>query len=109
ASIRYPLFSAAKKADIVCSQKGAQGGYRLARTPETITALDVLAATDLSLFEQAGDTVKAQAPELEAALQERVFGAVETAVSATLRSLTLRQLVDDAKKRRTSQSYMFYI
>lgn len=103
------VFSLLKKAEIVCSQKGAQGGYRLARAPEEITALGVLEATDLSLFETAGDTVPERAPELEATLQETVFGAVETAVRDTLQTLTLRRLVDDAKQRRGPQSYMFYI
>ncbi len=70
------VFSLLKKADIVSSQKGAQGGYRLAKPPHEITALSVLAATDLSLFEEAGDTVKEQAPGIETAMRLTVFDAV---------------------------------
>jgi Rrf2 family protein len=46
------VFSLLKKAEVVSSQKGAQGGYRLSRPPQDISALEVLSAADLSLFEE---------------------------------------------------------
>ena len=103
------VFSLLKKADVVSSQKGAQGGYRLARHPQDITALQVLSAADLSLFEEAGDTVKAHAPGIEAAMQQSVFGAVDGAVRTALRSVSLQDLADEMKKHGSNQAYMFFI
>jgi len=103
------VFSLLKKAGIVSSQKGAQGGYRLSRPPREISALDVLAATDLSLFEEVGDTVKERAPAIEAALRQTVFAAADGAVRGALGSVSLQALVDEAKKQRKDQAYMFFI
>ena len=92
------VFSLLKKADVVSSQKGAQGGYRLSRPPREITALEVLTATDLSLLEEAGDTVKDRAPALETALRLAVFDAVDGAVQKALGNVSLQGLVDEMKK-----------
>ena len=103
------VFSLLKKAGVVSSQKGAQGGYRLSRPPEEITALEVLSATDLSLLEEAGDTVKTHAPGIEAALRHMVFSEADEAVRHTLGRVTLKDLANEASKCRNDQAYMFFI
>ncbi|MFH1513474.1 MAG: Rrf2 family transcriptional regulator [Bacillota bacterium] len=103
------VFSLLKKADVVSSQKGAQGGYRLSRLPQDISALEVLWATDLSLFEEVGDTVAEHAPGIETAMRQSVFDAVDGAVRETLGSVTLKDLADEMKKHRKDQAYMFFI
>ncbi|MBN1777143.1 MAG: Rrf2 family transcriptional regulator [Clostridiales bacterium] len=103
------VFSLLKKAEIVSSQKGAQGGYRLSRLPQDIPALAVLSATDLSLFEEVGDTVKDHAPGIEAAMRSSVFDAVDGAVRDTLNNVTLKDLADEMKKYRKNQGYMYFI
>ena len=103
------VFSLLKKADVVSSQKGAQGGYRLSRPPREISALEVLLATDLSLFEDVGDTVKECAPEIETVLRLHVFDAADAAVREKLQGVSLQDLADETKKQRKDQSYMFFI
>jgi len=103
------VFALLKKAEIVSSQKGAQGGYRLSRLPQDIPALSVLAATDLSLFEEVGDTVKDHAPGIEAAMRQSVFDAVDGAVRDTLSNVTLKDLADEMKQHRKGQGYMYFI
>ena len=103
------VFSLLKKADVVMSHKGAQGGYRLSRPPQEITALEVLAATDLSLFEEPGETVAGRAPALEQALRLKVFDAVDGSIRSTLTGRSLNDLVTEAKKHRKNQGYMFFI
>ncbi len=103
------VFSLLKKAEVVSSQKGAQGGYRLARPPQDISAFEVLWATDLSLFEEVGDTVKDHAPGIEAAMRISVFDAVDSAVKTTLSGVSLKTLADEMKKHRKDQGYMFFI
>ena len=69
----------------------------------------MLSAADLSLFEAVGDTVREQAPALEAALRQTVFEAVDGAVRDTLAGITLKTLADEAKLQRGDQAYMFFI
>ena len=103
------VFSLLKKADVVSSQKGAQGGYRLSRPPREITALEVLSATDLSLFEEVGDTVRESAPEIEAVMRQSVFDAADSAIRDTLAGVTLKDLSDEMKKQQCNQAYMYFI
>ena len=103
------VFSLLKKADVVSSQKGAQGGYRLTQPPHNITAFDVLWATDLSLFEDVGDTVKGKAPGIEAAMRQKVFDTVDRAVRETLSAVTLQDLAEEMKNNCKNQGYMFFI
>ncbi|HHY59281.1 MAG TPA: Rrf2 family transcriptional regulator [Clostridia bacterium] len=103
------VFSLLKKAELVLSFKGAQGGYQLARTPEEITALDILTAVEISLFEQTQDTVAEAAPEIDQALRSTVFDALDRTVSELLMGITLADLVLEAEKYKGSQAMMFYI
>lgn len=103
------VFSLLKKAEVVSSQKGAQGGYRLSRPPQEITAFEVLWATDLSLFEEVGDTVADHAPGIEAAMRLSVFEAVDGALKNTLSGVTLKDLSDQMKRHRKTQAYMYFI
>lgn len=103
------VFSLLKKADVVSSHKGAQGGYRLSRPPQDISALEVLSAADLSLFEETGDTVKERAPGIETAMRLKVFDAADGAVRDTLNGVSLQDLADETKKHRKGQAYMYFI
>jgi Rrf2 family protein len=103
------VFSLLKRGGLVSSSKGAQGGYQLARAPRQLTALDVLSAVELSLFEAIEPTVAAKASPIEQAMQERVFEALDRAVTGTLSGITLADLAGEAEKRRAGQAMMFYI
>ena len=58
----FSLFK--KRAEIVTSIKGAQGGYRLARMPIDITVFEVLSAIETSLFEKTEETVENKVSQL---------------------------------------------
>lgn len=62
------VFSLLKRAQLVSSTQGAQGGYRLICAPVKIRILDILQATDGALFERPGKTLGADAQDAEAAL-----------------------------------------
>ncbi len=66
-------FSLLKRAEIVTSIKGAQGGYRLTRMPKYITVFEVLSAIETSLFEKTEETVENKVSALESAMQSFVF------------------------------------
>ena len=103
------MFSLLKKADLVFSAKGAQGGYQLARRPEQITVLDILSAVDVSLFEQAQDTVPEKAPEIEKALRLSAFDVLDQKLRETLGGITLADLVREAERHKKGEALMFYI
>ncbi len=100
---------ALKRGELVHSVKGAQGGYQLARRPEDITAYDILASVELSLFEHTEDTVLEKAPEVDRAMQSAIFGPLQEAVQAFLRGVALSDLRREAEKQNAAEGLMFYI
>ena len=78
------VFSLLKRGELVTSVKGAQGGYLLSASPGQISVLDVLTAVETGLFDKTEDTVAEKAPEIEFAMRERAFQALDDAVSASL-------------------------
>ena len=55
------VFSLLKRANLVISVKGAQGGYKLSHSPKEITAREILESIESSLFETTDLTVKESA------------------------------------------------
>jgi Rrf2 family protein len=103
------VFSLLKKADIVTSAKGSQGGYRLTRMPGQITVLDVLLSIEASLFEQTQATVPEKAPEIEEALRLSAFEVLDKNIRQILGSVTIVDLVSEAEKHKDNNAMMFYI
>ena len=103
------VFSLLKRSELVNSVKGAQGGYQLTRMPQQITALDVLSAVELSLFEKTEDTVTAKSPEIEAAMRISVFDTLDQAARTVLEKISLYDLMQEAEKHKTDEGYMFFI
>lgn len=103
------VFSLLKKARIVSSAKGAQGGYQLSRMPEHMTALDVLLAVEASLFEQTQETVSENAPDIEEALRISAFDVLDKNIRQTLGAITIAGLVSEAEKHKGNDAMMYYI
>ena len=103
------VFSLLKRGGLVSSVKGAQGGYQLVRMPGQITVLDVLSAVEVSLFEQAENTVFEKAPDIDAAMRLSAFKVLDEAVKGALARVTLGDLVNDAEKIKGEHAMMFYI
>jgi len=102
------VFSLLRRGGIVRSVKGSQGGYQLALPPEQLTALDVLSAAELSLFEPAEATVTEKAPDIESAMRKLVYDALERSVRECLRQVPLSHLVSEADQYG-GNALMFYI
>jgi Rrf2 family transcriptional regulator, cysteine metabolism repressor len=103
------VFSLLKKAEIVHSVKGAQGGYRLARPPQDISVKEVLTALEQSLFEKTEKSVETKAPEIENAMQDAVFSEIDKVVLQTLSGISLYSLMSKAEEYHENDGYMFYI
>ncbi|HHX60776.1 MAG TPA: Rrf2 family transcriptional regulator [Epulopiscium sp.] len=102
------VFSLLKRAEIVTSIKGAQGGYKLIKAPNETTAFDILSAIEMALFEETEETV-ASVPAFEAAMQKVVFEALSSDIKASLEKVTLYDLVVEAEKQRENDNFMFFI
>ena len=103
------VFSLLKRGGLVVSIKGAQGGYLLSRSPDKISAFDVLSAVEGSLFEKTEDTVADKAPEIETAMRKRVFDDLDVSLREVLSKVTLEDLKTEAEMHFSNSSAMFYI
>jgi Rrf2 family protein len=93
------MFTLLRKAELVRSIKGAQGGYMLAVKPSEITVGEILRALegDISIKEEeTGQGVNGSIPAL---LKEAVWDKINAAVNEIVDSITLEDLVNDYKKR----------
>lgn len=102
------VFSLLKRAGLVNSVKGAQGGYILTTIPQQITVYDIMKAVELSLFESTEETVAETEPEIEKAMRVLAFDKLDEAVKVTLQKTTLYDLVAEAERQKT-EGYMYYI
>lgn len=103
------VFSLLKRGGLVSSVKGSQGGYKLTRSPQQITAYDVLSAAELALFESTEETFDQKSPETDAAMRALVFGPLDENIKTALQKTTLYDLVHEVEKHKQEQGNMFYI
>lgn len=97
-----------RRAGLIESLRGPQGGHMLARSPETITLLDVLAALEGPLLpaEPTRDDLVPTAPE-DHALVDETWAALRGRIEQTLAEVSLDDLCQ--RKRQRSGSVMYYI
>lgn len=103
------VFSLLKRAELVVSLKGAQGGYQLALPPGQISAYDVLSAIEFSLIEKTEDTVRAKAPQIDEALHGAVFSAIDRALQTTLAGVSLAKIAAESEKYGPDDNFMYFI
>jgi len=103
------VFSLLKRADLVTSVKGAQGGYRLAAAPVSITAGQILKAVEAGLFEKTEHSLSEGSAPIEQAMETLVWEKLDSAVAAALDGATLADLAAETRARRQQSDYMFYI
>jgi Rrf2 family protein len=99
------VFAQLKKAGVLNSVKGPKGGYRLAHNPEDTTAWDVLTAIELSVTEKTEETVRESAPDIEMSISENVFKPLDEAIKESLMGVTVRDLLDYARRQDETMSY----
>lgn len=92
-----------RRAGIVASQRGAEGGYRLARPAEKISLADVMRAVDGPLAEVRG--LRPETAEYVGAAEhlQEVWVAVRASLRVVLESVTLADVVDGKLPRLVEQ------
>jgi len=103
-------FTALRKAGLVNSQRGAQGGVTLARAPEEIMVFEVIEALEgpLSTVTCIGTNSSDCAKSASCALQD-LWCQVDLSVERVLRSTSLKQLAARQGSYDQSKQPMYYI
>lgn len=102
------VFSLLKRANLVNSIKGSQGGYQLAREPRAISAYDILASIELSLMEKAA-SASDKMPELNRALSAKVFNPLDETIKETLSNVRLDDILTALDAQKDADSLMYFI
>ena len=112
-SVKYleQIFSGLRRAGLVKSIKGPQGGYLLAKSPESITVADVIYALDGSYLLEDERSVVSGADEkgISTAIQKLLIEQMNDQTDKLLKQLTLKTLVDSSLEYSQSEQEMYYI
>jgi Rrf2 family protein len=99
------LLASLRRAGLVRSQRGAKGGYLLARAPWQITLYEVVSC--IEGFDRSKEPAAAP-PTPEAAVIAEAWQTVQRAVETTLQKQTLQDLLDQCKSKQ-QVDLMYYI
>ncbi|WP_270841279.1 RrF2 family transcriptional regulator [Mediterraneibacter faecis] len=103
------VFSALRKAHIVKSMKGSQGGYFLERDPKEITVAQIVEALEGTYdLEDEVDRNSVERGDQEA-IQHLIIDRINDCVQEILEDVTLKDLVDAYEGYRDSVEGMYYI
>lgn len=103
------IFSLLKRAKLVRSLKGSQGGYQLMAPPKKISVYSILAAIELPLIEAAAPPTAGKAPALDRAIAAAVYEPLDNCIRDAMSKVTLADLLREAEKESGSDTMMFYI
>lgn len=103
------VFATLRKAGIVKSLKGSQGGYMLARAPKEIKVGDILTALEgkFSII----DTIdpEDQGDKVQQAIRELVWDKINNSINEFLDEVTLADLLERYERLNTGEEMMYYI
>ncbi|MDE7311118.1 MAG: Rrf2 family transcriptional regulator [Eubacterium sp.] len=111
-SIKYleQIFAALRKAGILRSIRGRQGGYLLVKDPGSIKVADIILALDGSYFLEAEECRDGGNGESEAlAVQTAIIEPINDLMERFLNTMTLKNLVECSENNRKGTQDMYYI
>ena len=106
------VLHAMKKAGVVTSQRGAQGGYVLSRKPSDVSVADILDALEGPLLAANGATVRKSASSRgpSKTLCWRTFGdRVKRAELSVLSEVTVEELANRQRALEAQHTLMYHI
>ena len=99
------LMSRLKKAELVRSVRGAQGGYVLQRDPEKISVGDVLRALEGDITPVACigiDGMEGGCSSAHTCVTKYVWQRINESINRTVDEISLKQLVEESKNKSSS-------
>ncbi len=107
------VFSSLKKAGIIKSIKGAQGGYVLAKRSCDITVGEVIRAIEGEIIVVEEDEIKDDVSliciSMQKCLQEQVWSKIADSICQVIDHITLEDLTKDYEKLNQKDILMYYI
>lgn len=105
------MFSVLRKAELVKSIKGPQGGYSLGCSADRITVGSILRALEgnLSVVNEDQNRDSSEAYDFEACIRQNVWERINESINGVVDSLTLEDLTEKYKKMTGEAEYMFFI
>lgn len=102
------VFALLKRADLVVSAKGSQGGYQLSKRADKISVYDILYATESALFEET--TVEGYDElRIENTLRKAVFDKLDENIEKLLEGIKLQDLLSELEKETGEEGYAYQI
>lgn len=112
-SVHYleQLFSNLRKAGLVKSIRGAQGGYILADQPHNITVGDIIRTLEgpLAPTECVSNDDSTECSKADCCVTRTIWEKIRDSINTVVDSITLQDMLDDYKKLQNSDSFMYYI
>jgi Rrf2 family cysteine metabolism transcriptional repressor len=105
------VFSMLRKAGLVKSVKGAQGGYILSETPSNTKVGTILRALEgnLSVVDEEAEDKGAYGNTIQNCIKVNVWDKMNECLNQVVDSLTLEDLANEYRKMNGENSIMFYI
>jgi Rrf2 family cysteine metabolism transcriptional repressor len=105
------MFSTLRKAGLVKSVKGAQGGYTLAAKPSEITIGTVLRVLEgnLSIIDEEAEVGDSDSISLQRCIKETLWDKINESINEVVDSITIEDIVNEYNKRSGNLPHMFYI
>jgi len=105
------IFALLRKAGLVKSIRGSQGGYNLAYNPLNITVGDILRALEGSLapVDCVSEVDPTKCCRSESCVTKIIWEKIRDKVNEVVDSITLESLVEDYRKANVTQEYTYYI
>lgn len=105
------LIATLRKAGLVKSVRGAQGGYMLANNPEKITVGDIIRTLEgpLGPSECVLEEDPSACDNADCCVTRVVWEKIRISISDVIDSITLQDMVEDYYKIKNKGNYMYYI
>ncbi len=104
------VFASLRKAGLVKSVKGAQGGYVLAQTPDSVKVGVILRVLEgqLSVIDSS-EGQNLDEKSIQYCLKQQVWDKMDNCINTLVDSVTLEDLANDYKRLNGLETIMYYI
>ena len=105
------LFAALKKAKLVKSLRGSQGGYTLGDNPENISVGDILRALEGSLapVECVAEDSPSVCSRFDCCVTKGIWEKIRDSINSVIDSTSLASLMEEYRKGCDDGNYTYYI
>ncbi len=105
------VLNAMKKAGLVTSLRGAQGGYMLSKKPSELSLAEILEALDGPIGPHRGQVLRrlSRRDHRQVSLLASVWDRVKQAELSVLTSVTVKELVDRQRELEQQHALMYHI